>query len=83
MYELNPTGGFFDRIYACWMLFRYPQEFINGVIQNFCDRLSASLSSEIEARATAAVPPTAPVMDIPSPELEEAAIRAQNEVMNG
>jgi hypothetical protein len=73
---LNPGGNVFERLYACWHLFWYPQAFVNGVIQAFVANVSAKLTREMAFKAETDSTTVAA-------DLATAAEQAKAEVMNG
>lgn len=59
---MNPTGKFWDRLRAAWFLFRYPEEFVQGIIQEFVARCirKAAQEGRFSNAPNEAAPSTAP-----------------------
>lgn len=76
MIEINPLGNVWDRLRAAYYLFRHPQEFIDGIIQEFIKRVTDHAMAAQAAYKAEPAQLTLPGLD------KEVAVAAQ-EAMNG
>lgn len=73
---LNPQGNLFQRIHACWFLFRHPAEFASGIINEFMAQASAEMVKRLASLSDNES--TRDPID-----MSAAAATARNEATNG
>lgn len=80
MKELNPAGNFLERLRAAYFLMRYPNEFIQGVIQEFVSRLVKQIASDAANLSvkTGTPPELSPEQDIVLTAAAEIAAQEAN-----
>jgi hypothetical protein len=74
---INPNGNFFERIKACWFLFRHPNEFCSGVIESYRQAVVAHMEQSFKQAVAEGERADKGLS------MEAAGIRAQEEATNG